>query len=208
MSGRSVVDAAGSARLASRLVPLAPRGRGGGGGGGATERRLEGVDGARGIDGAFSRSDIVRGGEMAEEFLMEPGRRSGGGGGALKVVCWLVEGCNDDRSCVELFRLSSPMLVKRLGGICGAFGSVTGFPWRRAEGGAGASLRRSELDGEGGSGAFPTDSRSKTDSRSESWLAREGSGGRGLLRSVADRSAAVSVGIAADMGDGVDVDVR
>lgn len=58
MSGPSVVAMAGSAILASTLVPLAPRGRGGGGGG-ATERRLEGVDGARGIDGVFSTSDIV-----------------------------------------------------------------------------------------------------------------------------------------------------
>lgn len=127
MSGRSVVDTAGSERLASTLVPLAPRGLWGGGGGGATERRLEGVDGARGIDGAFSRSDIVNGGDITE-FLMEPGRRSGGGGGTLKVACWLVEGCNDDRSCVELFRLSSPMLVGRLGGGCGEFGSATGWP--------------------------------------------------------------------------------
>lgn len=204
MSGRSVVDAAGLEGLASMLAPLAPRGRGGGGG--TTDRRLEGVDGARGIEGAFSRSDIVTVGEITE-FLMEPGRRSGGGGGALMVACWLVEGCNDDRSCIELLRLSSPMLVSRLGGRCGEFGSATGTPWRRAEGGAGAVLRRSELDGEGGSGAFPTDSRSKMDSRSDSWLAREGLGGRGLFRSVADRCAAVSVGIVDDSGDGADVDV-
>lgn len=110
MSGRSAVDAAGSERWASTLVPLAPRARGGGGG--AAERRFERVDGARGMDGLFSRSDIVKGGEITE-FLMEPGRRSGGGGGALIVACWLVEGCNDDRSCVELLRLSSAMWESR-----------------------------------------------------------------------------------------------
>jgi hypothetical protein len=139
---------------------------------------------------------------------MEPGRRSGGGGGILKVGCWLVVGCKDGRSCVELLRLSSLILVRRLEGRCGVFGSATGLPWRRAEGGAGASFRRSELEGEGGSGAFPTDSRSKTDSRSESWLAREGAGGSGLLRSVAERCAAANVGIVDERGDGADVEAR
>jgi hypothetical protein len=41
-------------------------------------------------------------------------------------------------------------------------------------------------DGDGGSGVFPADSVSNTDSRSESWLRLIGAGGSGLLRSVCD----------------------
>jgi hypothetical protein len=51
-------------------------------------------------------------------------------------------------------------------------------------GGAGADFFRIDEDGEGGSGVLPAASLSKTDSRSDSWLARFGAGGKGLLRSV------------------------
>jgi hypothetical protein len=51
-------------------------------------------------------------------------------------------------------------------------------------GGGGAVFLRIDEDGEGGSGVFPAASLSKIDSRSESWLARLGAGGKGLLRSV------------------------
>ena len=132
---------------------------------GAWDRRLEGV---RDIDGLLSESFVVKGEEIAFEFLIEPGRRRGGGGGTLNDDWWLVVGCKDVRSCVELLRLLPSMSVRRLEGMCGAFGSETGRPWRRDDGGAGASLRRIELEGEGGSGVLPIDSRSKTDSRSES----------------------------------------
>ena len=53
-------------------------------------------------------------------------------------------------------------------------------------GGAGGVFRRMECGGEGGSGALPTASRSNIDSRSESYEARAGAGGSGLLRSVGD----------------------
>jgi hypothetical protein len=66
--------------------------------------------------------------------------------------------------------------------------SDTNWLWRLASGGAGGVLRRREADGEGGSGVLPADSLSNIDSRSsESWLARVGAGGRGLLRSVCER---------------------
>lgn len=54
-------------------------------------------------------------------------------------------------------------------------------------GGAGGVFRRTEAEGEGGSGVLPRDSLSKTDSRSDSWDALFGAGGRGLLRSVLER---------------------
>lgn len=54
-------------------------------------------------------------------------------------------------------------------------------------GGAGAVLRRTEAEGEGGSGVLPNDSLSNIDSRSDSWDDRRGAGGRGLFRSVLER---------------------
>jgi hypothetical protein len=79
------------------------------------------------------------------------------------------------------------MVERRFEGSWGTLDSETGWPWRRPAGGAGAILRRVEVDGDGGSGVFPAASVSKMDSRSESWLVREGAGGRGLLRSVVER---------------------
>lgn len=95
--------------------------------------------------------------------------------------------CRKGRSCTEMLRPSEPMLERRFEGSCGMLVSETGWPWRRPAGGAGAILRRLELEGEGGSGVFPAASVSKMDSRSESWLVRDGAGGRGLLRSVVER---------------------
>lgn len=98
--------------------------------------------------------------------------------------------------------LSSPMIESRFGGGC--VGSETGRPWRRAEGGAGAGLRRTDADGEGGSGVLPAASRSKTDSRSDSWLALDGAGGSGLLRSVSERCVLVDAILVADSADNGD----
>lgn len=112
--------------------------------------------------------------------------------------------CRAVKSCTELPRLSSPILERRLDGSCGILGSDTGWPCRRVDGGAGASLRRIEVDGEGGSGVLPAASLSKTDSRSTSWLARDGASGRGLLRSVADRCVLVDAMLVVDRGDNGD----
>lgn len=71
------------------------------------------------------------------------------------------------------------------------FESDTSWLWRRVSGGAGAVFFRTDDDGDGGSGVFPAASVSNTDSRSESWLARLGAGGRGLLRSVCERLGSV-----------------
>jgi hypothetical protein len=69
-----------------------------------------------------------------------------------------------------------------------SFESDTSWLCRLASGGAGGVLRRREADGEGGSGVLPADSLSKMLSlSSDSWLARAGAGGRGLLRSVCER---------------------
>jgi hypothetical protein len=71
--------------------------------------------------------------------------------------------------------------------------SDTSWLCRLASGGAGGVLRRREADGEGGSGVFPAASLSKMLSLSESWLARVGAGGRGLLRSVCERCAGLEL---------------
>lgn len=69
-----------------------------------------------------------------------------------------------------------------------SFESDTNWLCRLASGGAGGVLRWSDAGGEGGSGVLPADSLSNMDSlSSESWLARVGAGGRGLLRSVWER---------------------
>ena len=54
-------------------------------------------------------------------------------------------------------------------------------------GGGGAAFFLIDEDGDGGSGAFPADSLSNGDSRSDSPLSRGGAGGKGLLRSVKER---------------------
>jgi hypothetical protein len=72
--------------------------------------------------------------------------------------------------------------------------SDTSWLCRRASGGAGGVLRRREADGEGGSGVFPAASLSNILSlSSDSWLARAGAGGRGLLRSVCERCAGLEL---------------
>ena len=71
--------------------------------------------------------------------------------------------------------------------------SETSWLCRLDSGGAGGVLRRREADGEGGSGVFPAASLSKMLSLSDSWLARVGAGGRGLLRSVCERCAGLEL---------------
>ncbi len=65
--------------------------------------------------------------------------------------------------------------------------SDTSWLCLRARGGAGGVFLLIEEDGDGGSGVFPAASLSNIDSRSDSWLARLGAGGSGLLRSVWER---------------------
>lgn len=137
--------------------------------------------------GGGAGNEIVEGdvNVLCEEPLTEPGRRDGGGGGTRTL--------SDDGL---LFSIPTPGI---LGDSSSGFGdslvmlalfdldSDTIWLCRRESGGAGGFLCRTDEDGDDGSGVFPAASLSNTDSRSESWLARFGAGGRGLLRSVCER---------------------
>lgn len=121
----------------------------------------------------------------------EPGRREGGGGGTRPL---------SERGLPPLLIGSMLVILAGLcfGGSSSTFGdnlptsplvifiSDTRWECRRVSGGVGGVFRRIEPPGEGGSGALPAASRSNTDSMSNSWKARSGAGGRGLLRSVGD----------------------
>lgn len=113
--------------------------------------------------------------------LMEAGRRDGGGGGALPLPdLGLPPASASDIDIVSssTFGESLPELL--------LFSLESEIIWlrRRAIGGTGGVFLRIDEDGEGGSGVFPAASLSNTDSLSDSWLARFGAGGSGLLRSV------------------------
>jgi hypothetical protein len=116
-------------------------------------------------------------------FLIDPGRRDGGGGGLLPLSLRgllfstaVILGMLDISS--STFGDNLPELLRL------SFDSDTIRLCRLDSGGAGGAFFLREEDGDGGSGALPRDSWSNTDSRSESWLVRLGAGGSGLLRSV------------------------
>ncbi len=120
----------------------------------------------------------------AECALTEPIRRDGGGGGARPL---------SDRG--RKFSPSGGVVEDSSSGFGDNLdGSLrisleSGNFWlcRRVSGGAGAVFLLTDADGDGGSGVLPAASLSNMDSRSESWLARLGAGGKGLLRSVCER---------------------
>ena len=66
------------------------------------------------------------------------------------------------------------------------FVSVTCWLCRLEIGGAGGTFRRTDVEGEGGSGVFPALSLSNIDSRSDSCEVLSGAGGSGLFRSVVE----------------------
>lgn len=118
---------------------------------------------------------------------IDPGLREGGGGGPLidsDEGRLFSNAGNSEES-------SSGLGDNRIDDPLESFDSATIWLCRRASGGAGGFFRVMNADGDGGSGVFPADSLSNTDSRSESWLALFGAGGRGLLRSVWERGAEV-----------------
>lgn len=116
---------------------------------------------------------------------MLDGLLDGGGGGALA----LSERGLPISIADIMLELSSSTLGDRrpLSLRLDSFESETSWLCLLAIGGAGGVLRRRDADGEGGSGVFPAASLSKMLSLSESWLARAGAGGSGLLRSVCER---------------------
>jgi hypothetical protein len=136
--------------------------------------------------GGGAGSDTAEGddnGKWCEEPRVDTGRLDGGGGGALP----LSERGLPDVSIAAILTLSSSTLGDNLPELLLLrvnFESDTSWLCLRARGGAGGVFFRIDDDGDGGSGVFPAASLSNTDSRSESWLALFGAGGRGLLRSV------------------------
>lgn len=117
--------------------------------------------------------------------LTEPNRREGGGGGALPLFDRGLEFSSGGGGVLD----SSSGFGDNLE-VSGRFVLASGIFWlcRRLNGGAGGGFfRGKEASGDGGSGVLPAASLSNMDSRSESWLARLGAGGKGLLRSVCER---------------------
>jgi hypothetical protein len=189
---------------ASKLFPLDARPRGGGGGGAypflptdsmlvrdgeRSDSRWEEVLTGGGGGGAATVAlgdnnafGDVNGAEV-EGARIDPSLRDGGGGGALLLltleecglpVSWLVSDPSSTRgdSLPELLRVS--------------FESDTSWLCLLESGGAGGVFRLNDCggDGDSGSGVFPAASLSKIDSpRSESWLVRDGAGGKGLFKS-------------------------
>lgn len=101
---------------------------------------------------------------VCEDPLAAPGRREGGGGGALILS---VDGLLF--SCIGILGSSSSGFGDNLAELLlVSFDSDTIWLCRRARGGAGGFFLRMDEDGDGGSGVFPADSLSKTDSRSDS----------------------------------------
>lgn len=124
-------------------------------------------------------------------LLTLTGRLLGGGGGALALF-----DRGRPRSALAMLGLgleSSSTLGDRRPVSRVIFESETSWLCRRVRGGAGGVFRLIEAGGEQGSGVFPAASLSNTDSLSDSWDARFGAGGRGLLRSVFDRLAGLEV---------------
>ena len=69
-----------------------------------------------------------------------------------------------------------------------ALDSDTNWLCRLVSGGAGGVFRVCVEDGDGDSGVLPAASLSNIDSRSDSWLALVGAAGKGLFRSVGDKT--------------------
>lgn len=101
---------------------------------------------------------------VCEAPLAAPGRRDGGGGGALTLsIDGLLFSCNG------ILGSSSSGLGDNLAELLLVnFDSDTIWLCRRARGGAGGFFFLIDEDGDGGSGVFPADSLSNTDSRSDS----------------------------------------
>ncbi len=119
-----------------------------------------------------------------DEARIDPSRRDGGGGGALVLS---ERGLPLD-SDPSMFEVSSSAFGESLPeSLRLNFESWTSWLCRRDSGGAGGVFFLMDDDGDGGSGVLPAASLSNTDSLSDSWLARFGAGGRGLLRSVWER---------------------
>jgi hypothetical protein len=74
----------------------------------------------------------------------------------------------------------------------------TNWLCRLVSGGAGGVFRICVDDGDVGSGVLPAASLSNTDSRSDSWLALVGAAGKGLFRSVGDRTDCADSGLVED----------
>jgi hypothetical protein len=183
----------------------------GGGGGGMTERRLLFVaisklliEGGLPVDdfldkpraGGGAVRDIVDaegdGATCDEVRRIDADRRDGGGGGALPLS---ERGLPASGTSNLPFPSSSTFGESLPELLLFSFESVTKWLCLRVTGGAGRVFSFiADDDGEGGSGIFPADSLSNTDSRSESWLRRFGAGGSGLLRSVCDGSDGTGLG--------------
>lgn len=123
--------------------------------------RVGGRGGSETVLGELNGATLLCG-----EFLIEPGRREGGGGGLLPLS---LLGLLGSTVAMALLGTSSSTLRDTLPELLRlSFDSDTIWLCLLESGGAGAIFLLMDEDGDGGSGVFPRDSLSNTDSRSES----------------------------------------